>query len=69
MEDTYMNKTMIRLLMRSIGVLASALLLLVACQQDELGIDTQPVKDGYVSLHFNTNVPRDGSGRDTCGRS
>lgn len=57
MEDTYMNKTMIRLLMRSIGVLASALLLLVACQQDELGIDSQPVKDGYVSLHFNTNVP------------
>lgn len=57
MEDTYMNKTMIRLLMRSIGVLASALLLLVACQQDELGMDTQPVKDGYVSLHFNTNVP------------
>ena len=57
MEDTYMNKTMIRLLMRSIGVLASALLLLVACQQDELGIDSQPVKDGYVSIHFNTNVP------------
>ena len=57
MEDTYMNKTMIRLLMRSIGVLASALLLLVACQQDELGMDTQPVKDGYVLLHFNTNVP------------
>lgn len=42
--------------MRSIGVLVSALLL-VACQQDELGIDSQPVKEGYVSLHFSTNVP------------
>lgn len=42
--------------MRSIGVLVSALLL-VACQQDELGMDTQLVKEGYVSLHFNTNVP------------
>lgn len=42
--------------MRSIGVLVSALLL-VACQQDELGIDSRPIKEGYVSLHFSTNVP------------